>query len=128
VRPFPIDEIAQMVGGRYSVVIAAARRAEQIKNGAPPLVNIESRNPVTIAMAEIAAGKVLIDPMPPIAPEAVGKAVPKLFVREPGTEDEEVFPRRSAASAASAEGAAVADEDDDDLDDDEDEDEDDDEE
>ena len=124
-RPFPIDEIALMVGGRYSVVIATARRAEQIKNGAPPLVNIESRNPVTIAMAEIAAGKVLIDPMPPIAPEAVGKAVPKLFVREPGTEDEEIIPRRSAESA---ERAPVADEDEDDLDDDEDEDEDDDEE
>jgi len=122
VRPFPIDEIAQMVGGRYSVVIAAARRAEQIKNGAPPLVNIESRNPVTIALAEISAGKVLIDPMPPIAPEAVGKAVPKLFVREPGTEDEEIIPRRSAESA---ERAPVADGDEDDLDDDEDEDEDD---
>ena len=120
-RPFPIDEIAQMVGGRYSVVIAAARRAEQIKNGAPPLVNIESRNPVTIALAEISAGKVLIDPMPPIAPEAVGKAVPKLFVREPGTEDEEIIPRRSAEPS---EGAPVAYEDEDDLDDDEDDDED----
>ena len=124
-RPFPIDEIAQMVGGRYSVVIAAARRAEQIKNGAPPLISIESRNPVTIALAEISAGLVLIDPMPPIAPEAVGKAVPKLFVREPGTEDEEIIPRRSAAPA---ESAPVSDEDEDDLDDDEDEDEDDDEE
>jgi DNA-directed RNA polymerase subunit omega len=128
VRPFPIDEIAQMVGGRYSVVIAAARRAEQLKNGAPPLVNIESRNPVTIALAEISAGKVLIDPMPPIAPEAVGKAVPKLFVREPGTEDEEIIPRRSAEPAEHAERAPVADEDEDDLDDDEDEDEDEDEE
>jgi len=127
VRPFPIDEIAKMVGGRYSVVIAAARRAEQLKNGAPPLVSIESKNPVTIALAEISAGKVLIDPMPPIPPEAVGKAVPKLFVREPGTEEDTIIPRRSEATRPAG-GDEDLDEDAlDDDEDDEDEEEDDDE-
>ncbi len=121
-RPFPIDDIANMVGGRYSVVIAAAKRAEQLKNGAPPLVSIESKNPLTIALAEITAGKVLIDPMPPIPPEAVGKAVPKLFVREPGTEEEEIIPRRAEAPAPEAPEAKAPDfdeEDEDDFDDDE---------
>ena len=48
------------VDSKYSLVIAVAKRAKQIREGAPILVDIESHNPIVIAMEEIAAGKVLI--------------------------------------------------------------------
>jgi DNA-directed RNA polymerase subunit omega len=59
-RPFPIDELVDRVGSCYSVVVAAAKRAKQIKDGAPPLVQLDTRNPLTIALHEIAVGLVEI--------------------------------------------------------------------
>ncbi len=47
-------------GSKYDIVVIAARRAQQIKNGARPLVEIDSTNPLTIALHEIAAGKVVV--------------------------------------------------------------------
>lgn len=44
--------------GRYVLSNLAAKRAKQLKDGAPPLVRVESGHPLTIALAEIAAGKI----------------------------------------------------------------------
>lgn len=44
--------------GKYVLSNLAAKRAKQLREGAPPLVNIESHHPLTIALAEIAAGKI----------------------------------------------------------------------
>ena len=44
--------------GRFVLTILAAKRARQIKEGAPPLVRIDSSHPLSIALAEIAAGKI----------------------------------------------------------------------
>ncbi len=52
------DTIEDRVGSRYSLVVLAAKRAKQIKEGSPILIDTESTNPLTIAMEEIAAGKV----------------------------------------------------------------------
>lgn len=60
-QPFPIEELVDRVGSRFSVVVAAAKRAKQIKEGALPLVNLPTRNPLTIALHEIAAGLVIIN-------------------------------------------------------------------
>jgi DNA-directed RNA polymerase subunit omega len=60
VKPFPIEELVDRCGSRFTVVVAAAKRAKQIKEGAPPLVNLPTRNPLTIALHEIAAGLVEI--------------------------------------------------------------------
>jgi DNA-directed RNA polymerase subunit omega len=60
VKPFPIEELVDRCGSRFAVVVAAAKRAKQIKEGAPPLVNLPTRNPLTIALHEIAAGLVEI--------------------------------------------------------------------
>lgn len=49
-----------MGSSKYSLVIAVAKRAKQIREGAPVLVECESTNPIVIAMEEIAAGKVEI--------------------------------------------------------------------
>ena len=57
---FSIEELSDRVGGRFPLVVAAARRACQLKENAVPLVNIRSNNPLTIALAEIAAGKVVV--------------------------------------------------------------------
>jgi len=52
-------EIEAKIGDKYSLCIVAARRARQLKAGYPPLVEPNSPNPLGIAMAEIAAGKVI---------------------------------------------------------------------
>jgi DNA-directed RNA polymerase subunit omega len=70
VRPFPIEELVDRVGSRFAVVIAAAKRAKQLKDGMPPLVNLPTRNPLTIALHEIAAGLILIGDAPEPEPEA----------------------------------------------------------
>ncbi len=45
------------LGSRYSLVIAVAKRAKQLKAGARQLVECKSNNPITIAMKEIEEGK-----------------------------------------------------------------------
>lgn len=44
--------------GKYALSNLAAKRAKQLKEGAPPLVAVDSIHPLTIALAEIAAGKI----------------------------------------------------------------------
>lgn len=44
--------------GKFVLSNLAARRAQALAQGAVPLVEIESRHPLTIALAEIAAGKI----------------------------------------------------------------------
>jgi DNA-directed RNA polymerase subunit omega len=60
VEIFSIEDLSDNVGGRYPLVVAAAKRARQLKEGAVPLVKISSNNPLTVALAEIAAGKVVV--------------------------------------------------------------------
>jgi len=45
-------------GSKYALVTLAAKRAKQLKSGAPPLIETKSVNPLTIALEEIAAGKI----------------------------------------------------------------------
>ena len=52
------DTIEDRVKSRYSLVVLSAKRAKQIKEGAPILIDTDSTNPLTIALEEIAAGKV----------------------------------------------------------------------
>lgn len=52
------DILNNMACGKFVLSNLAARRAKQLKEGAPPLVRIESNHPLTIALAEIAAGKI----------------------------------------------------------------------
>ena len=56
----PSGEVEKETGSRYSLVIAVAKRARQLREGAPAAVESKSRNPLTIALEEIAAGKVRI--------------------------------------------------------------------
>ena len=55
---YPSADKLETWGSKYSLVVLAAKRAKQLKNGAPPLIETETRNPLTAALEEIAAGKV----------------------------------------------------------------------
>ncbi len=67
-----LDSLLQNVDSRYSLVIAAAKRARQINNYhhqlgegtfdefPPPLVESRSKNYLTIALEEIESGKIKV--------------------------------------------------------------------
>jgi DNA-directed RNA polymerase subunit omega len=44
--------------GKFVLSNLAAKRAKQLREGAPALVHVDSTHPLTIALAEIAAGKI----------------------------------------------------------------------
>jgi DNA-directed RNA polymerase subunit omega len=66
----PIDELLDQVGSKYALVIISAKRARQINSYhhqlgegtfddyAPPLVESRSKNYLTMALEEIAQGKI----------------------------------------------------------------------
>jgi len=55
---YPSADILDQWGSKYALVTLAAKRAKQLKAGASPMVETESRNALTIALEEIAAGKI----------------------------------------------------------------------
>lgn len=55
-----IDDLAEKVGSKYGLVIMAAKRARQLVDHVPALVESKSNKPVSIAMEEIAQGLVTI--------------------------------------------------------------------
>lgn len=52
-----LELIRRRVDSRYTMVVIAAKRARQLLDGAPPLVETESTKPVSIALEELAQGK-----------------------------------------------------------------------
>lgn len=57
------DELEEYIGNKYSLVIVAAKRARQLKEGHPALARDPSPNPLSIAMREIQERK-----LQPVAP------------------------------------------------------------
>ena len=72
------DRLEERVGSKYALVIVSAKRARQLKEGLPPLLRASSGSPLTIALEEVAGGKVVALPpdegegAPP--PSAIGDA------------------------------------------------------
>lgn len=52
------DTLNEVEYGKFVLTNLAAKRAKQIKEGAPPLVRIDSSHPLSIALEEIAMGKI----------------------------------------------------------------------
>ena len=52
------DTLNEFEHGKFVLSNLAAKRAKQLRDGAPPLVQVDSHHPLTIALAEIAAGKI----------------------------------------------------------------------
>jgi len=58
----------------YRYILVAARRARQLQNGAPPVIDTGSRKPCRIAQDEIKAGKVKWEvPAPAKSPAEVAQ-------------------------------------------------------
>lgn len=53
-----LEELMSKVGNRYQLVMLVSKRVRELSEGAKPLVEIDSKNPMDIAMAEIASGKI----------------------------------------------------------------------
>lgn len=56
---YPVPDELDQTTNKYALVVAAAKRARQLSNGAQPLVPSESTNPLTVALEEIGAGMVI---------------------------------------------------------------------
>ncbi len=54
----PINQLLEKVDSRYTLVIAAAKRARQLIEGSDSLIDIESNKPVTVATNEIFKDKI----------------------------------------------------------------------
>jgi len=56
-----LDELMNKVDSKYTLVVAAAKRARAITEGENSLVNIKSTKPVTLALKEIARNKIIYE-------------------------------------------------------------------
>ena len=54
----PLDELMKKVDCKYTLAVLAAKRAREIMTGDFSLIDCKSNKPVTIAMEEIASGRV----------------------------------------------------------------------
>jgi len=57
-----IDALEDKVGNKYKLVVAVAKRAEQLRDGSRPLIAIKSHNTITIALTELGGKSVTVDP------------------------------------------------------------------
>lgn len=53
-----LDTLVKKVDSKYTLVVLAAKRAREIMDGQQPLVESKSNKPVTIALEEVAQGKI----------------------------------------------------------------------
>lgn len=60
VKPTTAELLNKTGENKFCLVIATAKRARQISNGAERLVNSDERSTVTVAAEELAEGKVKI--------------------------------------------------------------------
>jgi DNA-directed RNA polymerase subunit omega len=56
---YPAADKLDALESKYALVIVAAKRAKQIKDGARRLTDSKSANPLTVALEEIAAGQIV---------------------------------------------------------------------
>lgn len=56
-----LDVLVDKVDSKYTLVVLAAKRAREIMNGEESLVDSKSNKPVTVALEEVAQGKVVYE-------------------------------------------------------------------
>ena len=69
-----IEDLLKQCGSVYKLVLLAAKRAKEIAEGAPPLVNTDKKKVTSVALEEIRQGKVFYQPE---ATESAGESKPK---------------------------------------------------
>ena len=96
-------------GSKYALVALAAKRAKQLKAGAPILVDTQSRNPLTVALEEIAAGRIIctVEDHDTVIPSAVEPVIAELLPIPAALEDE--AERTEADGHEEAQAASVTD-------------------
>lgn len=57
----PLEELLKQTDSHYKLVLLAAKRANELIKGAPPLIVAKSKKPATHALEEIAKGKVHLE-------------------------------------------------------------------
>ncbi|MDO8682937.1 MAG: DNA-directed RNA polymerase subunit omega [Armatimonadota bacterium] len=88
------DKLEKVVESKYSLVVLAAKRAKQLREGAPKLIETSSTNPLTVALEEIAAGKVrykLLEESEMLAMDAQRRAALDSFDELPAAAGEELL-------------------------------------
>jgi len=61
-RQGPIEALLEKISPRFAMVNAVAARAEQLIRGDIPTIETNTRNPVLVAMEELALGKFHVVP------------------------------------------------------------------
>lgn len=61
-RQKSIEALLEKIGGRFATVTAVAARAEELIRGDIPAIETGTRNPVLVAMEELALGKFHVVP------------------------------------------------------------------
>ncbi len=54
----PLEALLDRVDNKYALVIVAAKRAQALREGDLPMADVDSSNPVSIALEEIGSGKI----------------------------------------------------------------------
>ena len=85
-----VEELIERMGNSYDLVVVAAERAKQLRDGARPLVDIESKNSLTIALREIAEGKIVLKPLDEDVPEVVDERRASDYLERRGSIDDMV--------------------------------------
>ena len=57
----PLEGLLKNEGSHYKLVLLAARRANELSKGNPPLIVTKSKKPGIIALEEIAKGKIKLE-------------------------------------------------------------------
>lgn len=57
-------------GGKYALTRAIAERARQLQNGAMPVTEVKTPNPISVAIEEVLQGKISFEIKDGPAPEA----------------------------------------------------------
>ncbi len=55
-----LDDLLKKVDSAYTLAIASARRARMLNEGGKPLLKVEGNKPVSHALEEIVADKIII--------------------------------------------------------------------
>jgi len=83
-----VEELIDRLGSSYDLVVAAAKRAKQLRAGARPLVDTDSKNPLTIALQEIAEGSIILKPMEEPSAEDSGQPEESSYLERRGDIEE----------------------------------------
>ncbi|MCL6449825.1 MAG: DNA-directed RNA polymerase subunit omega [Acetobacteraceae bacterium] len=56
-----LDALVKKVDSKYTLVVAAAKRARELVDGKQPSIEAKSTQPVTIALEEISQGQIKLE-------------------------------------------------------------------